>query len=325
MANKNSPHDKFFKITMTRPEVAKKFLTQYLPENIKDNIDFNTLTLQKESFIDRRMKGLFVDLLYSAKFGKNQGYIYILFEHLSSPDKKIAFRLLKYMINIMDYHLLYNKKLPLVFPIILYTGKNNQIHSIDIFDLFGEEKELARSILLNPYYILNINNIKETDLEHQHYLATMVKAYKCRFYKEYKIAKSLIPHLNQIDKIPDLDYITSTIKYITETSDIVDYNRFFNEIYNNLSKKTEEEIMTIADRLRQEGIERGMERGMQQGILQDMQQGKHEGKVEGKHEALEQVALTLVEMGKPIPEIAKITKLPTEKIEALIKEKEKNK
>jgi predicted transposase/invertase (TIGR01784 family) len=304
MANKISPHDKFFKITMMRPRVAKKFLAKYLPEHIKTNIDLNTLTLEKESFIDQNMKGLFVDLLYSAKFKGKRGRIYILFEHLSNPDKKIAFRLLKYMINIMDHHLLSNKKLPIIFPIILYTGKDNRIHVIDIFDLFGEDKELARNILLNPYYILNINEIKESDLKDQHHFATMIQAYKCRFYKQYKILKSLIPHLKRIEKISDLDYIASTFKYIAETSDIVDHNKFFKEIYNSLSKKTEGEIMTIAERLRQEG--------------------RQQGERNGKQKAFERVAISLLKRQRPLAEIVDITGLTKKKIKKLAEEKGKN-
>jgi predicted transposase/invertase (TIGR01784 family) len=300
MANKNSPHDKFFKITMMRPHVAKKFLAKYLPTHIKANIDLNTLTLEKESFIDRIMKGLFVDLLYSAKLKGKRGRIYILFEHLSNPDKKIAFRLLKYMVNIMDHHLLSNKKLPIIFPIILYTGKDNLIHVIDIFDLFGDEKELARNILLNPYYILNIHRINEVDLKDQHHFATMIKAYKCRFYKQYKLAKLLIPNLKRIEKISDFDYIASTFKYIAETCDIADHNKFFSEIYNSLSKKTEREVMTIADRLRQEGMQ------------------------QGKQNAFEQVAINLLNMHRPLAEITKATGLTKGKIKKLFKEKNKD-
>ena len=38
-----NPHDKFFKETFSNIEVAKDFLLNYLPQNIIENVDINTL------------------------------------------------------------------------------------------------------------------------------------------------------------------------------------------------------------------------------------------------------------------------------------------
>jgi predicted transposase/invertase (TIGR01784 family) len=138
MANNIFPHDRLFKVTMTRPQVAQDFLATYLPDNIKSIVDLNTLQLQNETFIDDRLKGHLVDLLYSVNFADQDGYVYFLFEHLSTPDKLIAFRLLKYTLNIMDYHLYKSddKKLPIIYPIVLYNGNRPYNAATNIFELF---------------------------------------------------------------------------------------------------------------------------------------------------------------------------------------------
>ena len=48
----------------------------------------------------------------------------LLVEHQSSPDKFIAFRQLRYAVAAMQRHLdASHKKLPLVIPVLFYTGK----------------------------------------------------------------------------------------------------------------------------------------------------------------------------------------------------------
>jgi predicted transposase YdaD len=47
-----NPHDRFFKETFGKVEVAKDFLNNYLPENIIKVIDVDTLEPQKDSFVN---------------------------------------------------------------------------------------------------------------------------------------------------------------------------------------------------------------------------------------------------------------------------------
>jgi predicted transposase/invertase (TIGR01784 family) len=314
MPNKISPHDKFFKVTMSKPEVAKDFLAKYLPLDIKAKVNLNTLSLQKESFIDQRMKGLFVDLFYSVEFDKSPGYIYVLFEHLSNFDKTIAFRIWKYMINIMDHHLIKTgtSELPTIWPIILYTGKGNYIHSVNFFDLFGSRKELAKNIFLNPFRLINIYDIPESELSEQFLFGLMVKAFKSKFVDELRLVKSLLPNLKMVEQKDGWDYIVTMVHYILEINDF-DPNKIFDELSLVLTDETRTKIMTAAERLRQEGMERGIQQGMQQ--------GKYEGKEEGKQEALRQVAINLLNMGKSPDEVANATGLSLEKIGQLSKRK----
>jgi hypothetical protein len=217
------------------------------------------------------------------------------------------------MINIMDYHLLKTKtsELPNIWPIILYTDKGDYPHSANFFDLFGNGKELAKSIFLNPFHLVNIYDIPESELREQFLFGLMVKAFKAKFVSELELVRSLLPNLKMVEQDDGWDYINTMLHYVFEINDF-DPNKIFNELSLVLTDETRTKIMTTADRLRQEGMEHGR------------QQGKHEGKVEGRQEALEQVVLTLVKMDKPIAEIAKITRLPIEKIKVLREKRKAN-
>ena len=49
------PHDKFFKELMSRKKSALDFLRYYLPEEIVNQLDLPTLSISKDSFVDKEL------------------------------------------------------------------------------------------------------------------------------------------------------------------------------------------------------------------------------------------------------------------------------
>ena len=82
----SNPHDKFFKESFSRKEVARSFIREYLPRGICTQLDLKTLTIRKDSYIDKEMFEHFSDILYSVKLSGKQAFIYLLFEHKSTID-----------------------------------------------------------------------------------------------------------------------------------------------------------------------------------------------------------------------------------------------
>ena len=80
----------------------KDFLNNYLPQNIMNIIDIDTLEPQKDSFINEELKEEFSDLLFRVNINNKDGYLYFLFEHKSYISKDVPFQLLKYMIEIWE-------------------------------------------------------------------------------------------------------------------------------------------------------------------------------------------------------------------------------
>ena len=71
MAKHLSPHDRVLRSTMAQPQVIKEFFSNYLPANIKKEIDLDSIQLQKDSFIDDKLRMQITDLLYTAQFGQD--------------------------------------------------------------------------------------------------------------------------------------------------------------------------------------------------------------------------------------------------------------
>ncbi|QTA78088.1 Putative transposase, RpnA/YhgA-like and DUF4351 [Desulfonema limicola] len=122
----NNPHDAAFKSAFKKILVAKRFFQTYFPENIVKHINFNHLELGNKSYVDEKLREKHSDIIYKTKFKESDAFLYILFEHQSTPDPMMVFRLLCYMVNIWKEYLDQNpnaKCLPVIFPAVLYHGK----------------------------------------------------------------------------------------------------------------------------------------------------------------------------------------------------------
>ena len=121
-----NPHDRFFKEVFSRPEIAADFLANYLPGSVTGVLDLTNPELVKGSFVDAELRQHFSDLLYRVRLRAGpEAFVYLLFEHKSAPDDRVAFQLLRYLLRIWEpiarRHM---AKLPPIFPLVLYHGRS---------------------------------------------------------------------------------------------------------------------------------------------------------------------------------------------------------
>ena len=164
---KKLKHDKMFRKALENPIVAYEFFNAHLPKEIKDLIYFPSLEMKNTTFVEASLKDSISDVLFSCKFDKQDGYLYLLAEHQSKPDHFMAFRLFKYMINICDRYLIENPKsktLPLIYPIVFYNGQEQYNVSKNLWDLFSNNK-LAKDIWGNNYQLINVHEIPDEEFK----------------------------------------------------------------------------------------------------------------------------------------------------------------
>lgn len=97
----STPHDAVFKTYLSHPDTARDFLQLYLPETLLKVCDLRTLHLESGHFVEDDLRPFYADILYSLKTTAGDGYIYALIEHQSTPDRHMAFRLMRYAIAAM--------------------------------------------------------------------------------------------------------------------------------------------------------------------------------------------------------------------------------
>ncbi|MFA6409041.1 MAG: Rpn family recombination-promoting nuclease/putative transposase [Gammaproteobacteria bacterium] len=259
--NHLAKHDRFFRSAMSNPNVMQEFFSENLPDNIKKIIDPGSIKPLSDSFIDDDLKLQITDLLFSANFYLEQGYIYLLIEHQSTPDPFIAFRIWKYVLAVMQRHLkeVDKKCLPIVYPMIFYTGWKPHNYSTDFFDLFGKNKELARGIFTKPYCLVDLSRMQDARLRGALRYGVLARTMKHIWEDDFlPILKDLMGDLRKIEHFGEMSYIYTTLSYIVEAGAINKPEEFREIIKNELAGIDEEKIMTIAEHYRLKGQEQAL-------------------------------------------------------------------
>ncbi len=152
-----TPQDAVFKRLLMQAETASDVLGSHLLAEPREMCDLDTLSLESGGFIEEGLKRHSMDVLYSVQMQGNPGYLHVVIEHQSKPDKKMTFRMMRYAIAAMHRHLeADHDKLPLVVPILFYQGEATPYPlSMCWFDMFYSP-ELARRVYNNPFPLVDI-------------------------------------------------------------------------------------------------------------------------------------------------------------------------
>lgn len=272
-----NPHDKFFKETFGDVTIAGDFLVNYLPESVLEYIDIDTLDPQKDSFIDKKLEETFSDLLFKADIAGNEGYIYFLFEHKSYPDKGIIFQVLRYMVEIWEAKLDREMgRLPIVIPLVVYHGKTNwRIPSSLGSILNGYDKlpdELKVYVPNFDYLLYDLSRYSDEEIKGVAQTKIGLTLLRDIFSPDTeKLLESFfrsVAYLNELeDRQTGVEYFETMIRYILGSSTRLtkkDMEKMIQRI-ETVFPEGSDMSMTLADILREEGIEIGLEKGMEIG------------------------------------------------------------
>jgi predicted transposase/invertase (TIGR01784 family) len=97
------PHDALFKAAFGQIDIAQSELALVLPAAVVAHLDLATLEVRSGSFTDQALMQTHCDLLYAVRARSgHETLVYVLFEHQSSYDATMPFRLLRYMVRIWE-------------------------------------------------------------------------------------------------------------------------------------------------------------------------------------------------------------------------------
>jgi len=283
MKKKNStptPHDATFRQFLTQPDIAREFMEIHLPAELRTVCDLSTLKLESGSFVEDDLRQYFSDVLYSLKTTTGEGYVHVLIEHQSSPDKHMAFRLIRYAVAAMQRHLdAGHKKLPLVIPVLFYTGKRTPYpYSTRWLDEF-DDPALAGKLYSSAFPLVDVTVIPDDEIAGHRSMAALTLLQK---------------HIHQRDLAELVDRLVPILLagYLSSSQVI------------SLAQRVPQHgdaLMTIAQQLEQKGIEKGRAEGLQLGEQRGIEKGRNEGKLE--------VARTMLQNGIDRSTVMKMTGL----------------
>lgn len=257
-------NDKFFKQSMRDIRVAQEFFQTHLPTELLEKIDLSTLKLEKHSFIDETYKNSEADVVYSVTVGATLAYFYLLCEQQTEIDQSIAFRLLVYTVRLMELHLAQHPKssLPLIYPLVIYTGDKPWNAPRDIFGLFGEQEDLARALFLQPYQLIEVRQLADETLRQQRWAGLIEFVLKYQKVRDLsKFLEVVFPWLHEVANQDGSQFAKAIIRYIIDGIEEDDEKVLLQKTKQYLSGELRGEAMTLAQRFEQIGMQKGIQQG----------------------------------------------------------------
>jgi len=308
MKKKNStptPHDATFRQFLTQPDVARDFMELHLPAGLRALCDLSTLKLESGSFVEDDLRQYFSDVLYSLKTTAGDGYIHVLIEHQSTPDKHMAFRLMRYAVAAMQRHLeAGHHKLPLVIPVLFYAGRRSPYpYSSRWLDEFNDPA-LAGRLYSSAFPLADVTVIPDDEIAGHRSMAALT------LLQKHIHQRDLAELTDRLAAILLAGYLSSSqvislVHYIVQAGETSDAEAFVRELAQRVPQHGDA-LMTIAQQLEQKGIEKGIEKGIQQGIQLGEQRGIEKGKLE--------VARTMLQNGLDRRTVMKMTGLTEDEL-----------
>lgn len=297
------PHDATFKAFLTHPDTARDFIELHVPAELRAVCDLSTLRLESGSFVEENLRAYYSDVLYSVKTTEGDGYIHVLIEHQSTPDRHMAFRLMRYSIAAMQRHLdAGHKQLPLVIPVLFYTGRRSPYpYSTDWLQEFSDP-DLAARLYGTAFPLVDVTVIPDDEIMNHRSMAALTLLQKHIHRRDLaelldRLATTLLTgHLTG-------QQLVSLINYLIQAGETDDAEAFV----RNLAQKVpqhEDALMTIAQQLEQKGIEKGFQIGEEKGRQEGIQLGEEKGKLD--------VAVRLLKSGMSLQSVKEMTGLSDE-------------
>lgn len=156
-------HDLAHKEFYSHPENVKDLIQGFVALDCISEFDFNTLERANASYVEKENGERHDDIIWRLKWRNSWIYVYILLEFQSGIDETMPVRIMSY-VSLFYLSLLNNKnlgygkdkKLPIVFPIVLYNGRDIWNVSKNVQEMVENisDEELQKYIpKLNYYFI----------------------------------------------------------------------------------------------------------------------------------------------------------------------------
>nr|VFK12767.1 MAG: conserved hypothetical protein (putative transposase or invertase) [Candidatus Kentron sp. LPFa] len=269
MDNIPQAHDRFLKELLSHPERAGALLRERLPEEIVRFLSPGPPELVDASFVDERLRGHLSDRLFKVEtLNRQTAFLYVLIEHKSTPDDKVGWQLLRYMVEILKQWERQQSdwdRLPAVIPFVFYHGAREWKIPNEFLHLVNAEETWKPYLPNFRFPVFDLGKIPDKQLSRNRRLNAwlLVMKYATRKKQQMAIKDLLIEVIKEIpeDLRPIVHYFVQTYRYDEQT---------LREIIRRIQPEEENKMMSqfaqdIEKRVRQEVLQEGIQQGLLEG------------------------------------------------------------
>lgn len=261
-------------------------MRHYLPPELVAALELASLRLEKDTFVDTKLRQHFSDLLFEVRLvGGGAGYVLLLFEHKSQPDEWVALQLLRYLAQ--SWESLRQRglaSLPLIVPVVLYHGPGPwriSTHFKALLAMAGLPAALLRYALDFEYYLCDLTRYRDKDLAGG---AGLQPALQLMKHIRQKDVKQQLPGIfntlaEQLPAGAVRERLETMVRYVMEARRATE-----TDVRDALDKAGQGgiEMESVLERIFSDYVEKGLQKGLQKGLEQGLEQGLQQGLQQGQ-------------------------------------------
>ncbi len=261
----DKPHNNFFITVFSDRENMVDLITQFLPE-VEAIIEIESLVLDNNSYINKQLKELYSDIVYSCKAKDGRSFkVTLLLEHKSYSVSYPRFQLLDYMVSIFRNQVKNKESLSLVIPIIFYHGETKWKYKT-LTSYYGDLAEYLKVYVPDfKYHIIDLNEYSDETISSlkASFLVNALLAFKHKNDTAY-FKQSLHKVYQHIEIYPKTDrtqiFFHSLAVYIVKSTNIT--GKEMGELIETLPAEGQKNLKTTYDNIFDLGVEEGIEKGL---------------------------------------------------------------
>jgi predicted transposase/invertase (TIGR01784 family) len=250
-------YDEGYKDVLSNESMFLQFLQKYIAAPWTGDISPGSLEKVNTSFTTDEYKNLESDIIYKLKINGSDVYFYVLMELQSSVDYTMPFRLLRYMMKLLE-HIFQNTdknererkgfRFPAIVPIILYNG-------VDIWTVarsfreYTENGDIFGNNIINFEYLLfDLKRRGDDSLSSPNTLLDIVLSLDKRRLetKDYAVEIERLKELTLTSELTEEEKLTLSkwVKYVCFRGNVpANFDKIFYELIN---QKGDNSAMTHA-------------------------------------------------------------------------------
>lgn len=318
----HNPHDRLVKRAFGDAAVAAGLFGENLTPELTRGLDLARLRVIPGSFVDENLRETHSDLLYAAPIeGGGEALLYLLFEHATAVERLEALDLAGYLLEIVKKHKVKlpdagGWSIPPAVAVLVHQGGpwtaprrlSELVTGVDWDSGFGEA--LRGRILDFQYDVIElpVDDFRRIrgHIVGRVVLGVMQAASQNRVFDYFRDYGDLIEELLCQDGAVGI--LETLLRYSVDVDDRLETGDFRTLAQMVPNPESKEKLMTLAQKLVEEGRQEGR------------QEGWRDGREDGRREGQATILVSMLEnrFGPGARRLAeRIAKLPTPALEAL--------
>ena len=258
-------HDVEYKYLFSNRTIFRQLLETFVPEVWVKEADFEAAETLDKSYISDHFKATESDLLYKVPLRDSEVYIYILLGFQSTVPRFMALRVLHCLTSFyMDYVKSGSRirKLPPIFPILLYNGEKRWTAPTSLETLIERPDLLGQFRISFEYFKIAENEFSQASLFK---IRDIVSAlFLTEAYYDVEVLRGEL--LELFDHEPDKHAVSLFLNWFQQVSDQGRYREIDPEALSHVYQNREEVqsmLVNAIARDRKKIYEKGLKKGKQ--------------------------------------------------------------